>query len=147
MIFGFGVKVSVIPGITYPHFWPKITPILIPQPPQNYRAGKSFFYPQCGGLEWGFPWRDMHRQKKVLKRGMIMKNLYLIGKASVDLHKMIKELPDADFPHWWQSKVVKAQNYLDGARNYLDAELNAPRGDYPEIEDKPEVDDDPSGVS
>ena len=81
------------------------------------------------------------------ERGMIMKNLYLIGKASVDLHKMIKELPDADFPHWWQSKVVKAQNYLDGARNYLDAELNAPRGDYPEIEDKPEVDDDPSGVS
>ena len=83
------------------------------------------------------------------ERGMIMKNLYLIGKASIDLHKMIKDLPDADFPHWWQSKIVKAQNYLDGARNYLDAELNAPRGDYPELPDnKPvKVDDDPSGVS
>ena len=76
------------------------------------------------------------------ERGMIMKNLYLIGKASIDLHKMIKDLPDADFPHWWQSKIVKAQNYLD-------AELNAPRGDYPELPDnKPvKVDDDPSGVS
>lgn len=82
------------------------------------------------------------------ERGMIMKNLYLIGKSSIELHKMIKDLPDSDFPHWWQSKIVKAQNYLDGARNYLDAELNAPRGDYPELPDnKPEVDDDPSGVS
>lgn len=82
------------------------------------------------------------------ERGMIMKNLYLIGKASIDMHKMIKDLPDADFPHWWQSKVVKAQNYLDGARNYLDAELNAPRGDVPELPVEPDQgDDDPSGVS
>ena len=41
------------------------------------------------------------------ERGMLMKNLYLIGKASIDMHQMLKDLPDADFPHWWQSKIVK----------------------------------------
>jgi hypothetical protein len=85
------------------------------------------------------------------ERGMLMKNLYLIGKASIDMHKMLKDLPDSDFPHWWQSKIVKAQNYLDGARNYLDAELNAPRGDNKEMPEKPDMpdmdDQDPSGVS
>jgi len=80
------------------------------------------------------------------ERGMLMKNLYLIGKASIDMHKMLKDLPDSDFPHWWQSKIVKAQNYLDGARNYLDAELNSPRGDMPQEPDVVDVED-PSGVS
>ena len=80
------------------------------------------------------------------ERGMLMKNLYLIGKASIDMHKMLKDLPDSDFPHWWQSKIVKAQNYLDGARNYLDAELNAPRGDVPQEPEMIDVED-PSGVS
>ena len=80
------------------------------------------------------------------ERGMLMKNLYLIGKASIDMHKMLKDLPDSDFPHWWQSKIVKAQNYLDGARNYLDSELNAPRGDMPQEPETVDVED-PSGVS
>ena len=75
-----------------------------------------------------------------------MKNLYLIGKASIDMHKMLKDLPDSDFPHWWQAKIVKAQNYLDGARNYLDAELNSPRGDMPQEPETVDVED-PSGVS
>jgi len=80
------------------------------------------------------------------ERGMIMKNLYLIGKASIDMHELLKELPDSDFPHWWQAKIVKAQSYLDGARNYLEAELNAPRGEQPEQPDQIDVED-PSGVS
>ena len=80
------------------------------------------------------------------ERGMLMKSLYLIGKASIDMHKMLKDLPDSDFPHWWQSKIVKAQNYLDGARNYLDSELNAPRGDVPQEPEMIDVED-PSGVS
>ena len=80
------------------------------------------------------------------ERGMISKELYLIGKNAIDLHKMLKELPDSDFPHWWQAKIVKAHSYLQGAKNYLDAELNAPRGD---VAPSPEVVDveDPSGVS
>ncbi len=80
------------------------------------------------------------------ERGMLMKTLYLIGKASIDMHKMLKDLPDSDFPHWWQAKIVKAQSYLDGARNYLDAELNSPRGDMPQEPEPVDVED-PSGVS
>ena len=82
------------------------------------------------------------------ERDMIAKQLYLIGKTAVDMHKMIKGLPDSDFPHWWQAKVINAQNYLEGAKNYLDAELNAPRGEVPELPAEPENGgDDPSGVS
>ena len=36
--------------------------------------------------------------------------------------------------------------YLDGARNYLDAELNSPRGDMPQEPETVDVED-PSGVS
>ena len=82
------------------------------------------------------------------ERGMISKELYLIGKNAIDLHKMLKELPDSDFPHWWQAKIVKAHSYLQGAKNYLEAELNSPRADH-EIEPSPDTVDvsDPSGVS
>ena len=82
------------------------------------------------------------------ERGMISKELYLIGKNAIDLHKMLKELPDSDFPHWWQAKIVKAHSYLQGAKNYLDAELNSPRADH-EIKPSPDTVDitDPSGVS
>ena len=81
------------------------------------------------------------------ERGMISSDLYHIGKSAVDLHKMLKELPeDADFPHWWQSKIVKAKDYIQGAMDYLDAELN---NDSDDIHVSPDVADteDPSGVS
>ena len=78
------------------------------------------------------------------ERGMIGKELYLIGKNAIDVHKMLKELPDSDFPHWWQAKIVKALSYLQGAKNYLEAELNSPREETPPVID---TDDDPSGVS
>ena len=84
------------------------------------------------------------------ERGMISKELYLIGKNAIDLHKMLKTLPDSDFPHWWQAKIVKAHSYLQGAKNYLDAELNSPRGDSDsEVKPSPDTVDvtDPSGVS
>ena len=80
------------------------------------------------------------------ERGMISKELYLIGKNAIDLHKMLKELPDSDFPHWWQAKVVKAHEYLEGARNYLEAELKEPESD-PIPSDDMMSNEDPSGVS
>ena len=46
---------------------------------------------------------------------MISKELYLIGRNAMDVHKMLKDLPDSDFPHWWQAKIVKAHEYLEGA--------------------------------
>lgn len=80
------------------------------------------------------------------ERGMIGKDLYIIGKHAVMIHKLIKDLPDSDFPHWWQSKVVKAKEYIEGAYNYLDAELNAPR-EEPQVSPEVKDDEDPSGVS
>ena len=50
------------------------------------------------------------------ERGMISKELYLIGRNAMDVHKMLKDLPDSDFPHWWQAKIVKAHEYLEGAK-------------------------------
>lgn len=89
------------------------------------------------------------------ERDMIKSGLYQMGCAAVKLHKLMSSLPeDADLPHWWQSKVVKAQDYLDGALDYLEAELeksvdcddqNSQPSD-PEDQTMPE-DSDPSGVS
>lgn len=77
---------------------------------------------------------------------MIRKELFKMGKYSVELYKMIGELPNADFPHWWQAKIVKAGQYLSNAKHYLEGELNAPE---PEALDKAEQEQDdinPSGV-
>ena len=77
------------------------------------------------------------------EKGMLSKDLYLIGKNAVELHRMLKELPDSDFPHWWQSKIIKSKEYIEGAKNYLEAELSDK-----EVVVSPDMkDDDPSGVS
>ena len=58
------------------------------------------------------------------ERDMIKSGLYQTGCSAVKLHKLISSLPEnADLPHWWQSKVIKAQDYLDSALDYLEAEL------------------------
>ena len=77
---------------------------------------------------------------------MIRKELFKLGKYSVELYKMLGDLPNADFPHWWQAKVVKAGQYLSDAKHYLESELNSPE---PEALDKAEQEQDdinPSGV-
>ena len=80
------------------------------------------------------------------KKDMLSKELYHIGKNSVEIHKLIKDLPDSDFPHWWQAKVIKAKEYIEAAKNYLEAELNVPEE---QVAVSPEIVDnqDPSGVS
>jgi len=80
------------------------------------------------------------------EKGMLSSDLYRIGKSAVDLHKLLKNLPaDSDFPHWWQSKIVKAKEYIEAAHDYLDAELNNPS----DVDVSPNIADnqDPSGVS
>jgi len=80
------------------------------------------------------------------EKDMLAKDLYIIGKSAIDIHKLLKSLPgDSDFPHWWQSKVVKSKEYIEGAKNYLESELNIPD----EVSVSPEItdDNDPSGVS
>jgi hypothetical protein len=81
------------------------------------------------------------------ERDMIKKELYQMGTYCVELYKMIDGLPDdADFPHWWQGKLVKAKEYISGVKHYLENELNTPDDQsYGQ-----EVDDDytdPSGIS
>ena len=81
------------------------------------------------------------------EKGMLSADLYHIGKSAVDLHKMLKQLPeDADFPHWWQAKIVKAKDYIQGAKDYLDAELNNNSDDIAVSHDVAN-NEDPSGVS
>ena len=81
------------------------------------------------------------------EKGMIKKELYLIGKNAVDLHKMLDDLPDSDFPHWWQGKIVKAGEYIGSAKHYLEGELYSPEEESP-LDKEPEDKDDinPSGV-
>ena len=60
------------------------------------------------------------------ERDMVRRNLYQIGKYSMELFRMLEQLPDSDFPHWWQSKVVKSKTYLSDAKHYLENSLEVP---------------------
>ena len=62
---------------------------------------------------------------------MLRKELFKMGKYSVELYKMLDQLPEGDFPHWWQAKIVKAGEYLSSAKHYLDGELNSPEEESP----------------
>lgn len=81
------------------------------------------------------------------EKDMIRKQLFQMGTYCVDLYKMLGSLPDnTDFPHWWQSKLVKAEDYISACKHYLENEIEAPNDDVfvsPDAEDY----SDPSGVS
>ena len=95
------------------------------------------------------------------ERDMVRRNLYQIGKYSMELFKMLGELPDSDFPHWWQSKIVKSKTYLSDAKHYLEDSLEVPAlpdtagpqevevdgMSDKEFDDEMQKDQDPSGVS
>jgi len=65
--------------------------------------------------------------------GMLKANLYTLGKDVIALYKMVSEFDniegEVDFPHWWQSKVIKAKDYITSAKQYLDFEVNEPKID------------------
>jgi hypothetical protein len=76
--------------------------------------------------------------------GMLKSNLYTLGKDVIALYKMVSEFDDmegeVDFPHWWQSKIIKAKDYITSAKQYLDFEVNEPKidimvGATPKVED------------
>jgi hypothetical protein len=63
---------------------------------------------------------------------MLKGDLYRIGKYAMELYQMVDEFEgkgEVDFPHWWQSKIIKAKDYLVGAKHYLDFELKEPQID------------------
>ncbi len=80
---------------------------------------------------------------------MLKSDLYRIAKYAAELYKMIGAYDDmpneVDFPHWWQAKVIKARDYMVGAKHYLDGEEKVDQIDAmldgPVAEKKIEIDD------
>jgi len=63
---------------------------------------------------------------------MLKADLYRIGKYAMELYQMVDGFEgkgEVDFPHWWQSKIIKAKDALVGAKHYLDFELKEPQID------------------
>lgn len=58
--------------------------------------------------------------------GMLKNELMRAAKMAVMLYKKVDAYGDqaeeVDFPQWWQSKIIKAKDYLQGAFDYLDGE-------------------------
>tara|TARA_B100000575_G_C22895367_1_gene520834 strand:- start:139 stop:546 length:408 start_codon:yes stop_codon:yes gene_type:complete len=62
------------------------------------------------------------------ERDMIRRQLYQMGKYTVELFKMLSDMPDSDFPNWWQAKITKAGVYISDAKHYLENSLAVPPG-------------------
>jgi len=70
---------------------------------------------------------------------MLKKDLYRIAKYAAELYKMIDKYDqdgEVDFPHWWQSKVIKAKDMMISAKHYLDGEEKIDQIDAMLDEDK-----------
>ena len=65
--------------------------------------------------------------------GMLKADLYRIGKYAMELYKMVDRFDkmdsEVDFPHWWQTKIIKSKGMLTSAKHYLDFELKEPQID------------------
>jgi len=76
---------------------------------------------------------------------MLKKTLYRSAKMASMLYKELDKfdkLPtEVDFPNWWQAKIIKANDYLNAAFDYLDGEQQTAKIDAVQ-EKKIEVDDD-----
>ena len=64
---------------------------------------------------------------------MLKADLYRIGKYAMELYQMVDKFEESseevDFPHWWQSKIIKSKDALVGAKHYLDFEIKEPQID------------------
>ena len=76
---------------------------------------------------------------------MLKKTLYRSAKMASMLYKELDKFDkfptEVDFPNWWQAKIIKANDYLTAAFDYLDAEQQTAKLDAMD-EKKVEVDDD-----
>jgi len=59
--------------------------------------------------------------------GMLRADLSVIERYAEELGEMMAEFDEMnaeiDLPHWWQTKIVKAKDYIVGAKHYLRAEM------------------------
>lgn len=64
--------------------------------------------------------------------GMLRADLSIIERYAEELGEMMKHFDEMDteidLPHWWQSKIIKAKDYIVGAKHYLRAELEKTDG-------------------
>ena len=64
--------------------------------------------------------------------GMLKAELARAGKMIQMLYRAINKYDgkgEVDFPQWWQSKIIKANDYLDSAFDYLDGKENVAKID------------------
>ena len=64
--------------------------------------------------------------------GMLKSELARAGKMIQMLYRAIDKYDgkgEVDFPQWWQSKIIKANDYLDSAFDYLDGKENVAKID------------------
>jgi len=65
---------------------------------------------------------------------MLKSDVYRIAKMAAMLYKQLDKYDnmgeEVDFPHWWQAKIIKAYDYLQGAYGYLDGEEKVAAIDY-----------------
>ena len=65
--------------------------------------------------------------------GMLKRELARTGKMVQMLYRAIDRYDnkggEVDFPQWWQAKIIKANDYLDSAFDYLDGEENVAKID------------------
>jgi hypothetical protein len=65
---------------------------------------------------------------------MLKSDVYRIAKIAAMLYKQLDKYDnmgeEVDFPHWWQAKIIKAYDYLQGAYGYLDGEEKVAAIDY-----------------
>ena len=64
--------------------------------------------------------------------GMLRADLSTIERYAEELGEMMKSFEEMDeeidLPHWWQTKIIKAKDYIIGAKHYLRAELEKTDG-------------------
>jgi hypothetical protein len=65
---------------------------------------------------------------------ILKSDVYRIAKMAAMLYKQLDKYDnmgeEVDFPHWWQAKIIKAYDYLQGAYGYLDGEEKVGAIDY-----------------
>lgn len=74
---------------------------------------------------------------------MLKNDIYDIATYAAKLYKQLdkydKSDGEVDFPHWWQSKIIKAREYISSAQHYLEAEEKQPALDQLALEGKEEL--------
>ena len=68
--------------------------------------------------------------------GMIASDLRIIERYARELRELVEgegTKGETDFPHWWQSKIVKAKDYIVAAKHYLRDEVET-SGSIPTFE-------------